>query len=451
MIGATYTPPNLGDLSATPAYYHKCGPRCSDTFAVVPTRIDVLVNPAEEDEGQIDDLIVKDYSSEGTRTDYHVFAEQQSVVEADKKEVTITSTNQSVLLAPDENGVCEAVATGKSVLIARASDGEVSAREVDVTVTDATSGSRWTGYAPDSLAAHCNSQIETLTAGKTTASMDLWSIRNNSAASYEWNDNCWGAGLANKGCMSPYNTYTGAGGGGALITPRHAVFCHHLGYYPRVGSRIRYVTNDNRTEEVVVEALLPHPYTAGWVIAAQDIVICKFDRDVSVPFAKVLPPDPSGYLPSINVNTGERYAPQVRPTSLNIGRPYVRACHTSQTKKLATSAIVMLPDTTTPYQQPGNPQLGDETGSVTHETGAANWRLSDIGNPLGQVLTTGASGAPAFLVINNELVVTNVWSSPTGGYGFYTDASIINGMIDDMGNPDNYTLTEVDLTEFPTY
>jgi len=48
-------------------------------------------------------------------------------------------------------------------------------------------------------------------------------------------------------------------------------------------------------------------------------------------------------------------------------------------------------------------------------------------------------------------VLTSLWTAPTFGYAYYADATIINGMIDDMGNPDNYSLTEVDLTEFPTY
>jgi len=209
------------------------------------------------------------------------------------------------------------------------------------------------------------------------------------------------------------------------------------------------VKPDNTTEEVAVEAVLPHPYTDGWSIAPTDIVICKFDRDVSVPFAKVLPADPSPYLPSIPRTQNGATSP-VASTALAVGVPYVRACHTSQTKKLATSVIRELANTPLPNIRPGDPDAGGIYGAAMHITGTTDYRFSDIGgNPLGQALTPGASGAPAFIIVNNELVATNVWSSPTGGTAFYTGATVVNGMLDELGG--GYNLTEVDLSEFPTY
>jgi len=384
------------------------------------------------------------------RTDYNVTVESLLPASSGAKLVNVTSSDETVLLSPDSNGKATAVATGTATLVARAADGELSARRVDVTVLPSTSLTTWTGYAADSLAYHCNSQINGLTAGKPTASMNMWSYRNDSQASYTWNSECWAYGVANIGCMSPYNTYTGAGGGGALITPRHAVFCHHLGYHPRVGTKVRYVRSDNTVEEVTVEAVKAHPYTAGWIIAKQDIVICKYDRDVSVPFAKVLPADPSGYFPSVALDENELYNAEIG-TTMSMGSPYILACHTSQTKKLAVSAITVLPNAPTPRYEPGQPPPADGLSPpVRHITGSSDYQFSDIGgNPLGQTLTTGASGAPAFIVVNNELVVTNVWSTPSGGYPFYTDAAIVNGMLDDLGG--GYNLTEVDLSEFPTY
>lgn len=449
MIDATYRPPNLGDLTTAPETYHKCGPRCSSSFLLAATKVDTLTASGSASEGQVDDLLVETYSTVPVQTNYIASITQLAVLPSTEKTVSITSSDTSVLLSPDENGLAVAVASGTATLVARASDGELSATKVAVTVTPSTSYTRWTAYAEDSLAYHCNSQIEGLTAGKPTSSMDIWSERNDSAASYRWNPDCWAAGLSNICCLSPYNTQTGVGGGGALITPRHAVFCHHLGYHPRVGTKIRYVKSDNTTEEVTVEAVLPHPYTAGWTIAPTDIVICKFDRDVSVPFAKVLPADPSPYMPSIPATQNEAYSP-VASTALSVGVPYVRACHTSQTKKLATSVIRELADSPLPNIRPGEPSSGGIYGGVRHITGTTDYRFSDIGgNAFGQVLTPGASGAPAFIIVNNELVAVNVWSSPTGGTAFYTYATTINAMLDELGG--GYNLTEVNLTEFPTY
>lgn len=449
MIDATYTPPNLGDLATAPSVYHKCGPRCSSSFYLTATRDNALDGSGSAVPGQVDDLIVQNYTSVPVRTDYKVTVESLLPASSGAKLVNVTSSDETVLLSPDSNGTATAVATGTATLVARAADGELSARRVDVTVSPSTSLTTWTGYAADSLAYHCNSQIDGLTAGKPLTSMDLWAYRNDSQSSYTWNRGCWAYGVANIGCMSPYNTYTGVGGGGALITPRHAVFCHHLGYYPRVGTKVRYVRSDNTTEEVTVEAVKAHPYTAGWIIAKQDIVICKYDRDISVPFAKVLPADPSGYFPSVATTDTAMYNAAIG-TLLSIGSPYILACHTSQTKKLAVSAITVLPNTPTPRYEPGENPPAIEYSGVKHITGASDFRFSDIGgNPLGQTPSVGASGAPAFIVINNELVITNVWTTPTVGYGFYTDATIVNGMLDDLGG--GYNLTEVDLSEFPTY
>ena len=449
MIDATYRPPNLGDLTTAPEVYHKCGPRCSSSFLLTATKVDTPNASGSASSGQIGDLLVETYTSVPVQSNYRVTVEPLSVLPVAEKPTVITSSDMSVLLSPDEDGLAVAVSSGTATLVARSTDGELSATTVAVTVTPSTSYTQWTEYAEDSLAYHCNSQIESLTAGKTTASMDVWSERNDSAASYRWNQGCWAAGVSNICCLSPYNTQTGAGGGGALITPRHAVFCHHLGYHPRVGTKIRYVKPDNTTEEVTVEAVLPHPYTAGWIIAPTDIVICKFNRDVSVPFAKVLPADPSQYLPSIPATQNEAYSP-VASTALSIGVPYIRACHTSQTKKIATSVIRELADSPRPNTRPGEPDADGIYGSVRHITGTTDYRFSDIGgNAFGQVLTPGASGAPAFIIVNNELVATNVWSSPTGGFPFYTHATIVNGMLDELGG--GYNLTEVDLSEFPTY
>lgn len=449
MIDATYTPPNLGDLKTAPAGYFMAGPRCSSTFVLSATKIETLAASGSATSGQIKDLIVSTHSSVATKTNYSVESQQVGVLTGVKKQTTITSLTPSVLLSPDANGVAVAVSSGKATLVARAADGELSARVVDVVVSPSTTYTEWTAYASDSLAHHCNSQIESLTAGKQTASMDIWSLRNNSSSSYEWNTNCWAAGVSNICCLSPYNTKTGNGGGGALVTPRHAVFCHHLGYHPVVGTKVRYVRPDNTTEEVTVEAVRPHPYTAGWTIAPTDIVVCKYDKDVSVPFAKVLPADPSPYLPSIPRIQDDSYNPTVR-TSLSIGVPYVRACHTSQTKKLATSVIRELANAPLPNIRPGEPSAGGIYGSVRHITGTTDYRFSSIGgNPLGQVLTAGASGAPAFVIVNNELVATNVWSSPTGGTPIHANATTLNAMLDDLGG--GYHLTEVDLSGFPTY
>jgi len=442
---ATYAPANLGNLTTAPTRYHKCGPGGSYTFAVSLQPKTTITSPGSSSTGTVDDHNTESQTGASTRTDYLVDVEQLVPPSIRAKTVTIASGDESVIAAP-EDGLSIGQSSGQANIIARSEDGEVSVRPVTVAIETGQTVTIATGPTEDSLNKHCYDQIETRIAGRDRSSMDLWSTRNNAASSYVWNENCWGADLVNKTCMSPYNTRTGNGGGGALVTPRHVVFTHHLSYYPKPGDRIRYVTPSNVTEEFTIEAVEAHPYTPGYVISYWDIVVAKLDRDVpsSVNFAKVLPVDPKPYFPTLRVSysgegSGIAYANGVGP--------WLRVCHTTQKKRLATAYISKLPNALRSY-----PADASENDWVTYVGGTEGWRLEYYpNNPLGDAVVSGDSGAPAFVIVNNELVLTSLWTAPTFGYAYYADATIINGMIDDMGNPDNYSLTEVDLTEFPTY
>jgi len=442
VIDATYTPPNLGDLTTTPTRIHKCGPGGSYTFSVkVHTRTTITEFGASVT-GTVDDHNTVSDTGASTRTDYFVEISQLLPPSIAAKSVTITSSDKSVISAP-EHGLAVGQASGTAKIIARSADGEVSVQPVTVAVLTGQTVTFATGPVDGSLNKHCYDQIEARIAGRDRSSMDLWSTRNNTTAAYVWSDNCWGADLVNKTCMSPYNSGTGNGGGGALVTPRHAVFTHHLGYYPGVGKKIRYVTPSNQTEEFTVTDVAIHQNNIGYSINWWDIVVVKLDRDVpsSIAFAKVLPEDPSEYLPTLP------QASNLSPTQLhysNGNAPWLRACHTTKNKRLATAYLRSLP---TEIKPQGSTGIYDY---VRYAVGTSSYPVSQYpDNPLGDPIVTGDSGSPAFVIVNNELVLTSLWTTPLSGFPYYADATTINGMLDDLGG--GYNLTEVDLSEFPTW
>jgi len=439
---ATYAPANLGDLTTPPTRIHKCGPGGSYTFSLDVQPVTTITQAGSSSSGTVDDFETVTETGVSTRTDYIVDVTQLRPPSFAPKPVTVSSSDEAVIANPADN-VCIGQASGTATIIARSADGEVSVKPVSVSIQTGQTVTYATAPSDGSLHKHCSDQIETRIAGRGRDSMDLWSTRNNTTSSYVWNENCWGADLVNKTCMSPYNTGTGNGGGGALVTPRHVVFTHHLGYYPGVGKKIRYVTPSNVTEEFTVTDVAIHPNNIGYKINWWDIVVVKLDRDVpsSIAFAKVLPEDPSEYLPTLP-QSGGAWPGQLRYSDGKA--PWLRACHTTQNKRLATAYLGTLP---TEVKPEGSPDIYDY---VSYAVGASGYPVSRYpANPLGDPVVTGDSGAPAFLIVNNELVLTSLWTTVWTGFPYYTDATTINGMLDTLGG--GYTLTEVDLSEFPTW
>lgn len=441
MNDATYAPPNLGDLTTTPTRNHKCGPGGSYTFQIRVIPKTTTTSTGSETATSFEDYDAVQVSGAATRTDCDVVVDQLQLVPNLQKSVTLETSDAAVIQAP-EDGVAIGVATGNATIVARAADGEVSAEKIAVSVVASSSLTYLTGPKSGSLAEHQRDQMLALTSGKPRSSMPIWSTRNNATATYAWNEDCWGASIANITCMSPYNTGTGNGCGGVLITPRHVAFTHHVGYYPKIGKQIRYVTPSNVTESFTIEDLAIHPKAIGTYTSPWDLVVAKLDRDVpsSIQFAKCLPASVADYIPSQPTGDSSEYISI--PTFENGPQPYLHACLTTQDKVLATSFIRDLPDS-------NNGMAGETQGaSVAHWMGT-NVPASFGSSALGASLRSGDSGHPAFILVNNELVLVNLWSTPMLGYAYHTDLTRVNAMLDELGG--GYNLTEVDLSEFPTY
>jgi hypothetical protein len=95
-----------------------------------------------------------------------------------------------------------------------------------------------------------------------------------------WNQNCW-AYPFDLSCTSYGNTQMGVRGAGTLVSPRLIVLANH---YPiQIGATMRFLTRANE----IVDRKLIATRRAG----ASDILLGQLDSEVSIPPAKLAPPD----------------------------------------------------------------------------------------------------------------------------------------------------------------
>lgn len=435
-------PADCGTLSVTPERIWRCGPGGSETFAIVPEPIDTITVAGSVTESTVKDTIYQTTTGASVRRDYLATVTPLTPLGIEDKAVTVESSNTAVLADPVDS-LAVGVSSGSATLIARASDGEVSASDVTVSITVGDSVVRPLAHAEGTLGRHCYDQLFDRTAGKTRDSMPIWSVRNHSAGQYEWNPDCWGASIDNLSCIS---AWVSNGTSATLVTPRHVVSCHHLGFYPQVGNVVRFVRPSGVAESFTVTDVAPHPYSAGWIASLHDLVVCKLDRDVpeDIKFAKVLPIDPQPYLPTVKSDDS--------PGGIFAWPHFwLWGCWTNQFRRLATGYITALQNEPYPDVRPGQ-----STGQQVWYT-SNRWRfwsseyysVYNIDNDFGDNIIIGDSGSPAFVLINDELALTNLWTGIGTGYALHTDAVIINGLLDDLGG--GYQLTAADVSEFPTY
>jgi hypothetical protein len=175
---------------------------------------------------------------------------------------------------------------------------------------------------------------------------------------------------------------------------------------------IRFVQADNTVVTRTVSAVLTHP---SYVPYFPDIQVGVLNSDVpeSVTFARVLPADWSEYLPL-----------------LNIVRSLPCLCLDQEEKALVTDLS----------------SLGSSANFVAPSQLNFAQRLAFYEPKIG-----GDSGNPAFLIVNDELVLLTVWTFGGAGAGTFVTPQIaaINAMMTALGG--GYQLTEIDLSGFPTY
>lgn len=292
-----------------------------------------------------------------------------------------------------------------------------TSRTVQVEVSTSTQGEgsvdTLLGYAAGSLRRHVVDDVATRLDGTTpAAALRLFATRDHTAASYVRNAAVWiPPSLATT--IAVWNsTSNGAQRAGTLISPRHVIFARH--YQIAEGATLRFVTAANVVVTRTMTAKASLPVVAGYY---PDITVGVLDSDVpeGIAFAKVLPGDWEDYMPSPG--------PTRRIPALTL----------DQEAKALVSDLVHVADSTdhpfATFARPVDPAL-------------TPWYEDKVG---------GDSGQPAFLIINDELVLLTVWTFGGGGSGtsIVRNKDAINALMTSLGG--GYQLTEVDLSGFNRY
>lgn len=253
-----------------------------------------------------------------------------------------------------------------------------------------------------SLAKHVVDAMESLAAGHVAADTDIFATQDHAAGDYVRNENLW-LEAVDTTAFSPWNSYDGNRRAGVAVSPRHTI---HAWHYPvTVGTTLRFVTASSVVvERTVSDTLsLPGQYTTDTKVALLDS-----DLPASITFAKVFPSDLGDYLPTVET------------ASLPV-------IGIDQQEKSLTRELSEL-----------------EGGQIR-----ANTYTQGIFADLSEEIIPGDSGNPVFLLVNGELVLLSLWTSPTTGPAFHSLLTEINAAMTTLGG--GYQLTPIDLSSFTNY
>lgn len=221
----------------------------------------------------------------------------------------------------------------------------------------------------------------------------LFSNKDHNSLVYARSLSCW-ASRIDLSCVSVWNTTSANVGAGTLISPQHILFSNTNTI--NNGSQIRFVTVTGKT---IVRTL-----ASSAQASTSDIMIGYLDQAVTIPFAKVLPPEWTMY------------------TSDNgVGLPLLAV--DSQQKALVVDVEDM---------------AGDELTCAIPED---SYRLA-----VREAFVTDDIGGPIFLVSDYQpILISHILTTGVGTGLMYSNyISAINTAMSDLGG--SYQLTQIDLS-----
>jgi len=296
--------------------------------------------------------------------------------------VSRASTNNAIIIPKDGDPYrWTYVGSGTATLRLTTSSGLVYQRTVTTSVTGAPPPAvSVTSYAAGSLRQNIMSTIDSRLAGKAPVdALRIFSTYNPSSQSYVRNVNCWAYGL-DLTAISPGNSQTNNLWAGALVTPRHFIVCAHASM--GTGAVMHFVGQDNTLYTRTITSITT---AGGYTNYYPDYRVATLDSDVpaEITYAKVLPDNWPNKLPSLN------YTYRVPALCLD------------QEEKALVTDLAQITAGAGMY------------GSMAYFTVPADTqRQLFYEEKIG-----GDSGNPAFLIINNQLVLLNVWTFGGAGSG----------------------------------
>ena len=404
MNDAVGYPLNCGVLSSEASYIFKKPSIGGGFFKLNVAPLTRTITSASSGIITQDDLELVQASGATTITDFITSIEQ--LIPGDY-ETTIYSQNSGIVLGSDEFGIASGVSAGSTSLVAISTDGSLSAANLTVSSSVGAVSTTFDDYVAGSLAKEVSDAIDTRISGQTpSVAKPIFSTLDHSTPSYVRNTSGWAYDL-DLTSISPWNSTGGRTMAGTLISPRHIVFAAH--YQINNGATIRFVDGSNNIITRTMTNKLTHPdYTPYY----PDITIGILDSDVpaGIGFAKILPQNWANYLPSLSTS-------------------YRLPCLVLDQEEKALVS-----------------DLRQMTGSINFWIPTKPDRFAFY-----ETIIDGDSGNPAFLIIDDELVIITVWTFGGAGGGtsilYHKDA--INTMMATLGG--GYSLTEIDLSGFTDF
>ena len=398
-------PLNCGTPVSEPTYIFKKPSMGGEFFQLIVDPIIHTISSSSSGVITQNDIILVQTSGSTTITDYQVNLQQLIPGTYD---VSIYSNNSGVILGSNAGSIASGVSAGSTALVAISSDNSFSSANVIVTGVVGTLNTSFSDYVSDSLAKEVVNSVDNRISGlNASTAKPIFSTQNHNTSTYVRNSGCWVNDL-DLTPISPWNATGADTRAGTLISPRHIIFAAH--YQINNGATIRFVdTNNNVVTRTMVNKLTHPNYSPLY----PDLAVGVLDSDVppdTINFVKILPQNWNDYLPSLS--------------SL-----YRLPCLVLDKEEKALISELRSLSTTARFSAPSN-----------------STRLAFFEN-----IVRGDSGNPAFLLIDDELVIITVWTYGGVGGGtsilFHKDA--INTMMATLGG--GYSLTEIDLSGFTDY
>ena len=218
------------------------------------------------------------------------------------------------------------------------------------------------------------------------ASINIFSTQNHSATNYIRNTNCWAVAY-DLTCCSPWNSYSGRFRAGTLISPRHILLAAH---YDQINTNdtLRFVDQDNNVIERRLIAKKQHPDYPGASVdyPYPDLTVGLLKSDLptnQISFAMVLPDDWHDYIGS---------------------GLFLPALCLDQEEKALIADLVDVAET--------NLLEGVDQILTVFDYPADTNRLN-----YSEEVIVGDSGNPAFLILNEDLVLLTLWTYGDAGAG----------------------------------
>lgn len=362
---------------------------------------------------QVEDRLLLRTTGADTVTDY-TWAWTPAPTNINPVELTRETSNAAVIIADATDPYrWTYTGTGTATIRLRTASSTYQASITTSTATGATTDVI-TGYATGSLRDHINDAIDPELAARTPSmALPIYTTQDHTTPAYTRNAGNWaGSYVSALTAISPWNSDGGAQKAGILISPRHVLFATH--WAPASGSTIRFIAADNTVVTRTISAMQYLTQSQGYY---PDLAVGRLDSDVpgTISFARVLPSGWETKLPSLAT------------------APVVCAC-TDQEEKLLIREVTAIPSSTSPFALVTFRMPADATRRGYYED-----------------VVSGDSSNPAFLLINNQLVVLTCWTFGGSGSGSSVVAfkSAINTAMTTLGG--GYTCMDADLSSFTSY